>query len=202
MSNLRALVAATAATGLLAGCVDEPSSVPAQPSGAQAALRAAELRTVGVPGPQDLPFGEALVTYSRELAGMHAFDEARAGASIRWAVVQLATILDRIPAAAAEPALHQAATRMRALTESSGDEENVAQNRRALTIAATALLHLAEDTYGDVPEIAARARAFAGAVEAIDPRREPPDRPGELNALRRAESALAAIYAANVAPRR
>lgn len=202
MLNLRALVAAPAALGLLAGCVEEPRSAvataQAEVPGIYAAMRAAELRTLGEPGPQDLPFGEALVTYSRELAGIHAFDGAQADASIRWAVGQLAIILDRIPAAAAEPALHQAAARMRALVETTGDEQNIERNRRALAIAATALLHLAEDAYDDVPEIAARARVFAGAVEAIDPRRDPPDRPGELNALRRAETTLAAMYAANV----
>jgi hypothetical protein len=74
--------------------------------------------------------------------------------------------------------------------------------KQALAIAASALLGLARYGYRGVPEIASSARAFAGAVSAIDADRDPPDYPAAIVALVRAERTLAAMYAANVAPPR
>src|SRR5262249_37295230 len=61
-------------------------------------------------------------------------------------------------------------------------------------------LDLAVGSYGGSPEIAAQARAFAGAVEAIDPQRGPPDRAAVIDALMHAERVLSAMYAANMRP--
>jgi hypothetical protein len=48
--------------------------------------------------------------------------------------------------------------------------------------------------------VTAHLRLFAGAVSAIDARREPADRAAVVAALVRAERALAVMYAINVMP--
>ena len=72
--------------------------------------------------------------------------------------------------------------------------------KQSLALAATALLDLARTHYADTPEVAAEARVFAAAVEAIDVEREPADRASIINALVRATNVLARMYAINVAP--
>ena len=201
------LIIASCACAAGAGCVEEP--VGPEPvvgpgghavgPGADAMLAGAELRTVGAPGAPDLPFGEALITYSRGIGAIHAFEQERADPRIHAAVLQIATILDRMPAGAAQPSLRRAAALIRSeLSAVEPDEPAVEHIRRALVIASGALLGLAQGTYAGSPGIAARARAFAGAVEAIDPQRAPPDRAGIVDALVRAERVLASMYAANV----
>lgn len=202
MGTLRALVSAligAMAAAPIAGCTDDyDMPAPRIGPGARATLRAAELRTVGAPRAPDLPFGEALLTYSRMVGSVHAFYGERADPQIHAAVLQLATILDRMPAAAAQPALRRAAALIRAEQGAAQEETAVASTQRSLAFAATALLNLAVDAYRESPEIAARARTFAGAVEAIDAERRPPDRATIIDALVRGERVLAAMYAANV----
>jgi hypothetical protein len=203
--SLHVVIAALGAAGALGGCVEEPmtGAVPVGP-GVYAALTGAELQTVGAPGPADLPFGEGLVAFSRELGAIHAADGPRADVRIRRAIQELAVILERMPAAAAQPSLRWASGAMLSTDASFAGEEaegaSIEGAKRSLAIAATALQNLAAGCYRRDPEIAARTRAFAGAVNAIDPTRAPPDRPGVINALVRAERALATMYAANVAP--
>jgi len=198
--KMRALVGGLVAAAAIAGCTGEHDvSQPRIGPGALVALRGAELRTVGAPGAPDLPFGEALITYSRQIGAIHAFTGARADPQIHAAVRQLATVLDRMPAAAAQPALRRAAARIRAdQTDVDPDEPAVAPAQRSLAIAATALLDLASSAYAASPEIGALARNFAGAVEAIDVERTPPDRASVIDALVRGERVLAAMYATNV----
>jgi hypothetical protein len=87
---------------------------------------------------------------------------------------------------------------MRAAIE--GHEGSIEDTKRALAAAATALLSVSRCAYRDVPAVAAHLRQFAGAVAAIDREREPPDRAAVIEALVRAERALALMYAANVLP--
>jgi hypothetical protein len=198
--NLGAIVATTVltvgVTAAIAGCIEPPAE--AIGPRVYTAMAGAEVATVGEPGPQDLPFGEALVAFSHELGDLHACDGEQADAGIRAEVVALATILERLPAAAAQPGLRHAANVMRAAMEPS--EPPIEDVRRALAVAATSLLHVAQRDYRKAPEVAARARDFAGAVSAIDSGRTPPDRAGMILALVRAERLLAAMYAVNVAP--
>src|SRR4051794_34617549 len=177
--SLHAILAALGAASALGSCAEEPM-MPATPAvpvgpGVYAALTGAGLQTVGVPGPADVPFGEALVAYSRELGAIHAADGPQADARIRWAVQQLAVVLERMPAAAAEPSLRWAAGAIRSTDASFAGEETEAAwiegAKRSLAVAATALQNLAAGCYRAHPEIAARARAFAGAVTAIEPAR-------------------------------
>src|SRR5262245_25740608 len=144
-ARMRAIVAAAGATALLGGCAEETAFAPppAAPRGVYAAMRATELATIGAPGPADLPFGEALVTYSHLLGEVHAWEGERADALIREAIFQLATILSRMPAAAAQPSLRRAAATVRVEASAPGAEAT----RRALAIAATELLRLAGDAY-------------------------------------------------------
>ncbi len=199
--NLGAIVATLATTGVaaaFAGCVEE--AAPAIAPSVDAEMAGAEMATVGEPGPQDLAFGAALVGFSQGLGRLHACAGAEADQPIRAEVLALATILERMPAAAAEPALRHAAGVMRAAMEPEAPPfEDI---RRALAVAATSLLHLAQRAYRNAPEVAARARDFAGAVSAIDAERAPPDRAGVIVSLVRAERALAAMYAVNAAPAR
>jgi hypothetical protein len=194
---VRTLHAFLAAVGLaaLAGCVEEPR--PAIGPSVYSALDGATLATIGTPGPPDIAFGQALVAYSRELSDLHASDE-HAGERIRGEVLALADILDRLPAAAAEPGLRRAAGRIREAL--SAPEPSMEDTKRALAVAAAALLGVAKCDYRAPKEVAAGARAFAGAVSAIDSGREPPDYPAAILALVRAEHVLAAMYAANVGP--
>jgi hypothetical protein len=202
MCKVRAILPALAALGALAGCAEEGTTAAPGP-GWYAAMTAAELRTIGRPGAPDLPFGEALVTYSEGVRAIHAFEGPRADRRTRWAVRQLAVVLERMPAASAEPRLRRAAGEVRTIEASAPeDAPAVEETRHALAIAATALLDLAVAEYGDDPAIATRARAFAETVKAIDPQRTPPDRAGAINALLAAEQALASMYAANIAPPR
>jgi hypothetical protein len=196
MGRLSAILAAATAVTMGAGCAEEPE--PAVGPGVYAGLTAAQVATVGSPGPQDLPFGEALVTYSRELARIHAFQGAVADERLAWEVRQLATALERMPAAAQQRSLRRAAAQMRAAD--AGVEPSIEGLKRALAVAATALLHLAQTAYPTCSEIGARTRDFAAAVSAIDTELAPPDRPGVILALLRAEHALAAMYAVDVAP--
>jgi hypothetical protein len=188
-----------AGAALLAGCAGEAAEAPppARP-GVYATMRATQLLTVGAPGPADLPFGEALVTYSRMLGDVHAWQGARSDEAIREATLQLATVIERMPAAGAEPALRRAAIAMRREV-SAGDAEAV---KRALARGATEIMWLAESAYRDAPNVLDRARDLGGAVDAIDPLLVPLDRSSYIRALLRAERALAAMYAANVAPPR
>jgi hypothetical protein len=198
-----AVFAALSATSALVGCVEEPLGPPAVVPAPYRALGDAELATLGSPGPQDRPFGEALSGYAQEVNRIHAFAGPRADPSIAWAVLQLATVLERMPAAAAQPRLRRAAEAIRKNEAGDGDESAlppVERVKQSLAIAATALLQLARTHYGETPEIAADARALAATIEGIDPEREPADRAGILDALTRATGLLARMYAANVAP--
>jgi hypothetical protein len=194
---VRTLHAILAAVGLaaLSGCAEEPR--PAIAPSVYPALEGAELATIGTPGPPDIAFGQALVAYSRELSDLHASDE-HAGERIRGEVLALADILDRLPAAAAEPGLRRAAGRIREALSVS--EPSMEDTKRALAVVAVALLGVARCDYRGRPEIAASARALAGSVSAIDSGRDPPDYPAAILALIRAEHVLAAMYAANVGP--
>ncbi len=189
------MVAAASAALVLGGCAEEtePAIGPCiYPEATRAAIA-----TVGVPGPADLPFGEALVAYSRRLGDLHAGGE-HTEARIRHAVRELAGILERIPAAAAGPRLRRAAGAMRAAME--GEDASYEVTKRALSVASKALLELADRDYREVPDVAERAREFAGAVAAVDVDRA--DQAGVIDALIRAERALAAMYAADVLPPR
>ena len=108
----------------------------------------------------------------------------------------LAAILERIPAAATEPRLRRAAGVMRAAMEP--EEPSYQDTKRALSVASKTLLELAGGAYREVPDVALLARDFAGAVAAVDA--EGADQAGVINALIRAERALAAMYAADVLP--
>jgi hypothetical protein len=198
--TLRKMLAPTgAALGLaglsLAGCGEERP--PAIGPGVYPALAAADIVTIGEPGPQDVPFGQALVTYSQQLGSLHARDPD-ADARIFDAVRAMATVLERIPAAGAQPRLRSAASLMRAAVEA--PDASIEDVKRALAAAATALLPLARSTYRESPEVGAHLRGFAGSVSAIDTSREPPDRATVVCALLRAERALSVMYAANVMP--
>ena len=115
MGRLSAILAVATAVTMSAGCAEEPE--PAIGPGVYTGLTAAQVATVGSPGPQDLPFGEALVAYSRELASIHAFQGAVADERLAWEVRQLATVLERMPAAAQQHSLRRAAAQMRAADE-------------------------------------------------------------------------------------
>jgi hypothetical protein len=201
-----AVVAALSAASTVIGCVAEELGPPAIAAAPYPALATSELATVGAPGPQDQPFGEALAGFAHEVNRLHAFKGAQADAAIAWSTLQLATILERMPAAAAEPRLRRAAEAIR--KNEAGLESATAapeappaeRLRQSLAIAATALLQLARSHYGDTPEIAAEARVFAAAVESIDVEREPADRAAIVNALVRATHVLGRMYAINVAP--
>jgi hypothetical protein len=196
LGRVSAILAAASAAAVGAGCAEEP--LPAIGPGVHAGLAGAQIATIGSPGPQDLPFGEALITYSRELARIHAFEGETADERLGWEVRQLATVLERMPAAAQQRSLRRAAAQMRAAEADA--EPSIEDTQRTLAAAAIALLQLARTSYAAFPEIAAATRAVAGAVSAIDAGRKPPDRPGVIFALLRFERALAAMYAVNVAP--
>jgi hypothetical protein len=191
-------VAALAGIGLVgsapSGCAEEPAAIG---PGVHEALNAAVIASVGRPGPQDLPFGQALVGFSQALGRLHAFDED-ADAAIAHEVLALAGILERMPAAGAEPELRRYAALMRGAM--GRPDASMEDTKRALSAAATALFALVRTAYHDAPAIAASVRDFAGSVSAIDTTRTPPDRAAAVTALVRAERALAAMYAANVVP--
>jgi hypothetical protein len=191
-SNLVAMLAVAAATAAVAGCGETPPAMIGP--GIHRALAASEVASLGTPSLPDIPFGEALVTFSRALADLHAFEE-QADAHIRDELLALATILERMPAGHVEPSMHEAAAAVRV---TAAETPSIEGARRSLAVAAVALLRLVQTRYRDHPEIVEQALTFAGAVAAIDPSREPPDRPGIINALVRAERVLAAIYVANV----
>ena len=193
-SNLGARIAAAAATAAIAGCVAEAR--PTIGPGIHRALAASEIASLGAPGLADVPFGEAIVTFSQALSDLHASGE-QADGRIHDEILALATVLERMPAASAEPSLRRAAGVIR---EADAEPPTIEGARRSLAVAAQAVLTLGQTKYRDHPEILDQARAFAGAVAAIDPARDPPDRPGIIAALLRAERVLAAMYAANVAP--
>jgi hypothetical protein len=178
---------------VLSGCAEEPAAIG---PGIHHALDAAVVASVGRPGPQDLPFGQALVGFSQELGRLHAFDED-ADSGIARAVLELAAILERLPAAGAQPELRRYAGLMRDAMER--HDATMEDTQRALSAAATGLFALVRTAYRDDPQITALVRAFAGSVSAIDTARAPPDRAAAVTALVRAERALAAMYAANVA---
>jgi hypothetical protein len=198
IGKVSAILAAASAATVSIGCAEGPP--PALGPGVYAELAGAQIATLGSPGPQDLPFGEALIAYSRELARLHAFQGGPADERLAGEVQQLATILDCMPAAAQQPSLRRAAAQIRAAGE--GMEPSIERTRRTLAVAATALLRLAQTSYASFPEITARAGELAGAVSSIDAELEPPDRPGVILALLRCEHVLSAMYAVNVAPPR
>jgi hypothetical protein len=212
--KVSALGATMVAASATMGCVEEPMGPPTRVPEPYRAMASAQLQTVGEPGPQDRPFGEALVAYALEVDRIHAFEGARADAAIGWAVLQLARILERLPAAAAEPALRRAAAAIRANetetqteTETDPDDESskpavtpVERTKQSLAIVATALLQLAATAYRETPQIAVAARVFAATVDGINPESSSPDRPGILDALVHAQRVLAGMYAVNVAP--
>ncbi len=139
------------------------------------------------------------------MSRIHAFSGARSDSSTAWAVLQLATALEQMPAAAAQPRLRDAAEAIRKNEAGNGDEAvepPVERVKQSLAIAATALLQLARSHYGDTPQIAAEARVFAATVQGIDPEREPADRAAIIDALTRATGVLARMYAVNAAPAR
>lgn len=201
-----AVVAALGAASTVTGCVEQELGPPSITAAPYRALATSELATVGAPGPQDQPFGEALAGFAHEVNRLHALHGAQADAAIAWSTLQLATILERLPAAAAEPRLRRAAETIRAneagLPGAAVEPESPPAEglKQSLAIAATALLDLARTHYHDTPDVAAEARVFAAAVESIDAEREPADRAAIINALVRATHVLARIYAINVAP--
>ncbi len=86
-------------------------------------------------------------------------------------MLELATILERMPAAAAEPRLRRAAESIRK-SEGGLEDEDIEpeaapaeRTKQSLAIASTALLELARSHYRETPQIAAEARAFAAAVQ-------------------------------------
>lgn len=205
VSKVCALFAALGAASTITGCVEEQLAPPATPPPPYRALSNAELQTVGSPGPQDRRFGETLSAYAQEVSRIHAVQGRRADASIRWAVLQLATILESMPAAAAQPRLRRAAEAIRRSEGDLGDDDApelapTERTKQSLALAATALLQLARSHYRETPQIAAAARVFAAAVEGIDPERNPPDRAAMIAALTRAQRVFAGMYAINVAP--
>ena len=193
LTEVRVIVAVAGAAVLACGCAE--SAAPPIGPGVYVAMNGAALATVGTPGVQDIPFGEALLTYSRQLSGLHADQGVQADAAIRNQVLWLAVILERMPAASAEPELRRAAALIRAQMEP--EAPSVEETKRALALAANALLIAARRGYALEPEVAAYGRDFAGAVSAIDARRTPPDRAGVITALVRAERMLAQMYAIN-----
>jgi len=195
LSQVRAILAAAGATVLSLGCA-ENAEPPAIGPAVYPAMNAAALATVGSPGVQDLPFGEALLTYSRNLSTLHADQREQTDAGIRDQVLWLAVILERMPAAATQPVLRSAAGHIRAMMEP--ETPTVEATKRALALAADALLVAARRGYSMEPDVAPLARAFAGAVSAIDSARSPPDRAAVVAALVRAERVLAVMYAMNV----
>jgi hypothetical protein len=206
VSKVCALFAALGAACTTAGCVEEQLAPPATPPAPYRALSNAALQTVGSPGPQDRRFGETLSAYAQEVSRVHAVQERRADATISWAVLQLATILESMPAAAAQPRLRRAAE---AIRRSEGDlgggdvepePAPIERTKQSMAIAATALLQLAQSHYREATQIAAAARVFAAAVEGIDAEKTPPDRAALIAALTRAQRVLAGMYAVNVAP--
>jgi hypothetical protein len=198
-----AALAALGAASAAMGCVEEPLGPPPVVPAPYRDLGDAELATLGTPGPQDRPFGEALSGYAQAVSRIQAFTGARSDSSIAWAVLQLAAALERMPAAAAQPRLRGAAEAMRKNEAGNGEESvepPVERVKQSLAIAATALLQLARSHYSDTPQIAAEARVFAATIQGIDPEREPPDRASIIDALTRATGVLARMYAANAAP--
>ena len=206
LSRVSIVFAAVSATSAFTGCVEEPLGPPPAVPAPYRALATAQLRTVGAPGPQDQPFGEALADYAREVHRVHAFEGAQAEASISGSVLRLATLLERMPVAAAEPRMRRAAEAIRRTEVGTGRDDAeplepwAERTRRSLAIAATALLQLAKSHYEDTPEIAAEARVFAASVEVIDPESDATDRAGMIDALIRSTRLLARMYAVNVAP--
>jgi hypothetical protein len=205
VSKMCALFAALSATSAITGCVEEQFGPPATVPGPYRALSDAQLQTVGSPGPQDRPFGEALAGYAQEVSRIHAYQGRRADASISWSVLQLATVLERMPAAAAEPWLRRTAESMRRSEGGPEDDDEpeaspAERTKQSLAMAATALLLVARNYYRETPQIAAEARVFAAAVEGIDTERDPPDRAGMADALTRSVHVLAGMYAVNIAP--
>jgi hypothetical protein len=188
------MVAGAVAGVALSACAEEQTAIG--PS-VHPALAGATIATVGTPGPQDAPFGQALVMFSQGLGQLNAAAED-ADARIASQIDALATILERLPVAGAQPMLRRTAASMRAATL--GREGSIEDTKRALAAAATALLSVSRCAYGDTPAVAAHLRRFAGAVAAIDTQREPTDRAAVVEALVRAERALALMYAANVLP--
>jgi hypothetical protein len=189
------MLATAGALASLVGCGgDEQTAIG--PS-VHTALAGAAIATVGTPGPQDAAFGAALVSFSQGLGRLTAADDDADG-KIAWQMDVLATILERMPMAGAQPMLRRTAAAMRAATE--GREGNIEDTKRALAAAATTLLSVARCAYKDTPGVSSNLRLFAGAVSAIDPHREPPDRAGVVTALVRAERALATMYAMNAMP--
>ncbi len=196
LRKLGAILAAAGATAAAGGCVEETPR--AQGPDVYVAMTGAVLATVGYPGPQDIPFGEALVAFSRRIGDLHSDQGEQADASIQAAVLELATILERMPAASAQPRLRRAASQIRAALEADGSHPSIETMKRSLALAATELLHAAQCCYREHPEVADLARRLAGAVTAIDGERSLPDRAGVITALISAERALAMIYAINV----
>ena len=205
VSRMCAVFAVLSAASTLAACEEQLGPPPTVPAPYRA-LADAEPQTVGSPGPQDRPFGEALAGLAHEVYRIHANEGAQADASINWSVLQLAMVLEHMPAAAAEPRLRRAAEAIR--KNEAGIDRDATEpvgppaegTKRSMAIAATALLQLARSHYGETPEIAAEARVFAAAVEGIDQNRDPPDRAAMIAALTRATRVLARMYAVNVAP--
>lgn len=201
-----AVFAALGAASTLTGCVEEQLGPPPIVPAPYRSLATSVLSTVGTPGPQDQPFGEALTGFANEVNRLHAFHGAQADARIAWSTLDLATILESLPAAAAQPRLRRAAEAIRkneaGLPGAVAEPESPPAERlkQSLAIAATALLDLAKSHYAATPEVAAEARVFAAAVESIDAEREPADRAAIINALVRATHVLARMYAINVAP--
>jgi hypothetical protein len=194
---LGGILAAASAAAAAGGCVEEGSAGPLTP-GVYVAMTGAALATVGHPGPQDIPFGSALTTFSQRLGDLHADQGEEADASIRAGVLELATILERLPAAAAQPGLRRAASRIRAEVEAAGAHPSVETTKRSLAAVATELLHAARSCYAEHPEVAELARAFASAVSAVDAERSLPDRAAVIVAMIHAERVLATMYAINV----
>jgi hypothetical protein len=191
-----AILAAAGAAVAAWGCVEEPRH--ALGPGVYVAMTGAALATVGTPGPQDIPFGEALTAFSQRLGDLHADQGEQADVGIHAELLELATILERLPAASAEPRLRRAASRIRAEVEGAGGHASIEATKRSLAAVATELLYTAQCCYAEHPEVATLARALAGAVAAIDAERALPDRAAVIAALLRAERTLAMIYAIDV----
>lgn len=201
---VRTIVAVLGVGGAALGCTPEPAEP--WPSVPQREMGSAALMTIGQPGPADMAFGSALVAYSNLLARAHAYDERHFAGAVAAAVDELASVLETMPAASAEPSLRAAALAMRknqaSVEKAESEQAAIEGTQRSLMLAATALLRLATSAYRDQPDVLARARELARAAAGIDPFRTPPDRAGVIDALNRAERLLAAMYVVNIAPPR
>ena len=83
------MFAALGVASTVTGCVEEELGPPPTVPAPYRALATSELGTVGAPGPQDQPFGEALAGFAHEVNRLHAFRGPQSDAAIGWSVLEL-----------------------------------------------------------------------------------------------------------------